>query len=68
MGAVEMDLNPHMVSFPVFRFLRCATRNHAICQKEKFLNFRECHISSHTPGIIQLPLILSVTPDEIFIR
>ena len=67
MRVVEVHLDPYMISSPVFRFLWCATRNHPICQKEKFLEFRVRHFSSHAPAIIQCLQVLSAEPDEIFI-
>jgi hypothetical protein len=47
-----MNLDPVLISPPVFRFPQCATRYYTICQKEKFLKFRVSHFSSHAPAFI----------------
>jgi hypothetical protein len=62
-----MNLDPQMITSPVFRFPRCAARNHTICQKEKFLKIRVSHSSSCAPAINKHLPIYSSKPDEIFI-
>jgi hypothetical protein len=49
-----MKFDPAAVSSPVFRFPRYATRHHAICQKEKVLEFRVSHFFSPAPAFLQL--------------
>jgi len=52
LGVMEMKFDPFAVSSPVFRFPRCATHDHTVCQQDMVLQFRESHLSSHAPGII----------------
>ena len=51
---LEMNFDSAVVSSPIFRFPRYATRNHAIRQKDQVLEFRVRHFLPQCVNCIEI--------------